>query len=211
MKNLCLALLIASSSAVHAQQFVNASTNLDSLSDEYLKVGDIHCLAIYAVKDGLIRPDTCYDIEFSHKILTINGQVASNEMSARYLDKIRQLNKYRGLPDIDYYNFASISGRPGVSINKPEPYVPAEVSKKQEEERIYACKRLVNMLLTDQLIYSTDEVNILYNDDGIWINNKKLSVKQERKYTPLVEPVAFHEGYNPAHHNSTIRLVGYKW
>lgn len=211
MKNLFLALLIASSSVVHAQQFVNANTNLDSLSDEYLKVGDDYFLVIDAVKDGLIKPDLCYNIQFSHNTLTINGQVASKEMSARYLDKIRQLNKYRGLPDIDYYNFASISGHPGVSINKPEPYIPAEVSKKQEEKRTYASKRLVNMLLSDKLIYSTDEVNILYNDDGIWINNKKLSVKQERKYTPLVEPVAFHEGYNPAHHNSTIRLVGYKW
>lgn len=211
MRNLLLLLLIASGTVAHAQQMVNARTNLDSLSDEYLKVGDVHCLAIDAVKDRLIRPDTCYDIEFSHNTLTINGQVASKEMSARYLDKIRQLNKYRGLPDIDYYNFASLSGRPGISINKPVPYVPAEVSEKREEKRIYACKRLVNMLLTDKIIYSTDEVNILYNNDGIWINNRKLSVKQERKYTPLVEPVAFHEGYNRAHHNSSIRLTGYKW
>jgi len=214
MKNLFLFLLIASGVVTHAQRFVKTSTNLDSLSDEYLKVGDVHCLVIDAVKDGLIKPDKCYDIQFSHNILTVNGQVASKEMSAKYLDKIRQLNKYRGLPDNDYCNFASISGSPGVSIDKPEPYISAETRKRQEEQRTYACKLLVNILLSDQLIYSTDEVSIRYTDDGIWINNRKLSVKQERKYTPLVQPVARNgasDGFTNPHHNNSIWLTGYKW
>jgi len=216
MKILLIAsLFLFANVATNAQQkSLDPNSNLDSLSDEYLKVGDVHCLVIDAVKDRLIKPDKCYDIQFSHNILTVNGEVASKKMSARYLDKIRQLNKYRGLPDNDYYNFASINGSPGVSIDKPEPYISAEVRKKQEEQRTYACKRLVNTLLSDQLIYSTDEVSIRYTDDGIWINNRKLSVKQERKYTLLVQPVARNgasDGFTNPHHNNSIWLTGYKW
>ena len=85
MKTLLIAsLFLFANVLTNAQQkSLDPNSNLDSLSDEYLKVGDVHCLLIDAVKDGLIKPDKCYDIQFSHNILTVNGSVASQEMSVK--------------------------------------------------------------------------------------------------------------------------------
>lgn len=212
MKNLFFSILLISCSVAHAQHLVDSHTNLDSLSHEYLKVGDSYCLVIDALKDGLIKQGICYNIQFSHNVLTINGQNATVEMSARYLDKIKQLNKYRGLPDNDRYNCASMNGSGGISIDKPQPYVSAKTREEQKQKIKYTNSLLVSKLFADGFIYSRDEVYILYTDDGIWINNRKLSVKQERKYTPLVALVAYEYENNERahpHHNSSIRLTGY--
>jgi len=217
MKRSIVLLLIAFGPLTQAQKLADSNVNLDSLSHEYLKVGDNYCLVIDAVKDGLINPNGSYDIQFSHKLLTINGKTATPEMSARYLAKIKQLNKYRGIPDNDRYNYASINGSGGVSINEPQPYVSADAREKQTQKRNYASTLLIDKLLADNLIYSR-ELTIRHSDDGIWVNNRKLSLKQERKYMPLIaqldsldkiDYVAPALAVSKTHHDGFISLKGF--
>lgn len=185
---LIASLFILTNATANAQQrSLDPNLNLDSLSDQYLKVGNNFCLVIDAVKDGLIKPDQAYDLEFKSNVLTINGKVASEAYTQKYLKKIEQLNYYRGLPDNELTNFASRNGSPGVYADAPRRYVSGDAMEQMRLKVKYANTLLIDELQAANLIYTRDQVDIRYGIEGIWINDRKLSLKQERKFSPLIE------------------------
>lgn len=176
--------------ATQAQEILPlpADANLDSLSNVYLAACDNRCLVLDAVQDKLIAPGSPYNISYISGGLTVNGKGMPDRLREKYLDKIKHLAACRGYkgPLVGY----------NLTLKDSQVYLfpIADLNFKGYKQPVCtfshsADSLLINKLAAANLISLADKAIIRYNSEGIWINDRKLSVKQERRFLPLLERI----------------------
>ena len=192
MKTVALILsFVLSQAYVRAQEVIPlpANANLDSLSSTYFAACDDQCLVLDAVKDKLIQPDKPYHIDYSFQVLSINGKYIPVPLNEKYLNKIKQLEKCRG------YAGKEIDFKLSMGNDKVYVYPVFDHTSKGFEAPKYVFSHaddslLVNKLAAANIIsLSENAVSIRYSNQGVWVNNRKLSLKQERRFLPLIQRV----------------------
>jgi len=184
---LSFALLQISASAQEIMP-LPVNTNLDSLSDAYLAACDYRCLVLDAVKDQLIASNKPYDIDYIFGSLTVNGKPISEGLQEKYLNKIKHLQVCKG------YKGDQLAYRLSLTDKKVYLFPIADLNFKGYKNPVYtfshtADSMLLNKLAAANLISLSSKALIRYSSDGIWVNDRKLSVKQERRFMPLLEHI----------------------
>jgi|GEM_PF-1050543 len=184
---LSLALLQAAARAQEITPLL-ANANLDSLSKAYFAACDYRCLVLEAVKDRLITPDKPYNIDYIFGSLTVNGKPISEGLQEKYLNKIKHLQACKG------YKGDQIAYRLSLTDKKVYLFPIADLNFKGYKNPVYtfshtADSMLLNKLAAANLISLSSKALIRYSSGGIWVNDRKLSVKQERRFMPLLEHI----------------------
>jgi len=189
-KLLLLLLLVLLQVSARAQEIIPlpANANLDSLSKTYFAACDNQCLVLDAVKDKLIAPGSAYNISYVSGSLTVNRKGIPDDLYEKYLNKIKHLAACRGYkgPLVSY----------NITLADCQVYLfpIADLNFKGYKNPVYtfshtADSMLLNKLAAANLISLSSKAVIRYSTEGIWINDRKLSVKQERRFMPLIENI----------------------
>ncbi|MBS1688533.1 MAG: hypothetical protein JSS96_07405 [Bacteroidetes bacterium] len=165
-----------------------ANANLDSLSKAFFAACDYRCLVLDAVKDRLVASDKPYEIDYIFGSLTINGKPISAGLQEKYMNKIKHLQACKG------YKGDQLAYRLSLTDKKVYLFPIADLNFKGYKNPVYTFTHatdslLINKLTAANLISLSSKAIIRYSSEGIWVNERKLSVKQERKFLPLLERI----------------------
>lgn len=178
----------------HAQLSDSLRSELKKVSQLMYQEGNPNYLDVDALCDGIIVPDTKYELSNANGI-TINNSPLPAWLKPAYEKKFRSFQRLadssnvmtmistssNGLRLKDVFNENSTFRKRKMKAPSPAAMVAANP---EADKALYT---LVKMLKADKLIDDEDGYDVSYHADGLFVNNVKFSKRKAAKYVAAMK------------------------
>jgi hypothetical protein len=201
-------LLLSAVFSVHG--FTAFAQQSDSMKSELRKIGKLMCdeknqnfIIIDGLADGLIQAGVHYDIRYNNGPLLINEKVPPPEILSRYhadlLLFFDETNAFGETNSRDSHTF-SLMG----SITLKEIFnANSGFRKPFQLENEFIRGMLVEVLVKDKKLDTSKDYSIIYDANGLYLNNELLSKKDAAKYIQMINTL----GFTPTSSRAELRFT----
>lgn len=173
----------------YAQQAkAQSKAELEQLSNELYKSEDDHFVVIDAYKDGYLKWDKPYRVQYFRNRLLVNGEMLHPADNKNYIDKINRFmadgHRITEMQRIDIFGNDLRAYTPdGKKLAKQDikPVVKKAISNVYSNPD----SALISELCADKLILKTGRLHIRYSTTDCYVNNTKVDSKLKKKFIQL--------------------------
>lgn len=159
-------------------------TNLPAIAQVMFVDGNPNFILAHALHDGVLREGQRYDIRYVRGKVYSRGELIAEPYQSRYArlitDFTRAHNKHAGSYAVHG------DGVTKEELNTPElPIRKERIGKGPDAGK--AVGKVINMMAKDGIIDTSQRHTLKYNARGLFVNDKKLTEKEAKKYEAVLK------------------------
>ena len=177
---------------------MSAQTGTAPLSDQLREIsavmqqeGNDHFVIVETFSDGLLKPGYAFDFSFSERGIVLNGVAMQGAMKEKYDLMMRSYFKVPEGKPLHGTSFSLSTG--GDVINADSILNPNSSVRRNRSAEFRAMMNkpqvdydpLLLEMVQDGIFTKKDHITLLYNKDGLLVNEKKLPPALDKKYKEL--------------------------